>query len=214
LDEIGELPLDLQPVLLRVLEEGIVYRLGDGQPRRVDVRLLALTNRSLRDEVEAGRFRRDLYHRISVTRLHIPPLRERGGDLDLLVERFSRHLAARHQVPTRDFPPEVLARLHGYAWPGNVRELRNVVESLLLISSGGPIALEDLPAELADDGAGSDDAGRPLSRPDNLYAAERMMIAEALRKHDHNFVQAARALGISRSTLYRKVQNFGLDVEQ
>jgi len=213
LDEIGELPLDLQPVLLRVLEEGIVYRLGDSQPRRVDVRLLALTNRNLREEIEAGRFRRDLYHRISVTRLHIPPLRERGGDLDLLVERFSHHLAARHQVPARDFPPEVLAALRGYAWPGNVRELRNMVESLLLISEGGPVALGDLPPELADQGTGSDDAGLRPDRPENLHAAERELIAAAIRKHHHNFVKAARALGISRSTLYRKVYTLGLDSE-
>jgi len=213
LDEIGELPLDLQPVLLRVLEEGIVYRLGDSQPRRVDVRLLALTNRNLREEIEAGRFRRDLYHRISVTRLHIPPLRERGGDLDLLVERFSHHLAARHEVPARDFPPEVLAALRGYAWPGNVRELRNMVESLLLISEGGPVALGDLPPELADQGTGSDDAGLRPDRPENLHAAERELIAAAIRKHHHNFVKAARALGISRSTLYRKVYTLGLDSE-
>jgi transcriptional regulator with PAS, ATPase and Fis domain len=211
LDEIGELPLDLQPVLLRVLEEGIVYRLGDSQPRRVDVRLLALTNRNLREEIEAGRFRRDLYHRISVTRLHIPPLRDRGGDLDLLVERFGRHLATRHQVPARDFPAEVLAALRGYAWPGNVRELRNMVESLLLMSEGGPVALEDLPPELADQATAPDDAGLGPDRPENLHAAERELIAAAIRKHHHNFVKAARALGISRSTLYRKVQSLGLD---
>jgi transcriptional regulator of acetoin/glycerol metabolism len=212
LDEIGELPLDLQPVLLRVLEEGIVYRLGDSQPRRVDVRLLALTNRNLREEIEAGRFRRDLYHRISVTRLHIPALRERGGDLDLLVERFSRQLAARHQVPARDFPAEVLAALRGYAWPGNVRELRNMVESLLLISEGGPVALADLPPEFADQGMTPDDAAPGLARPENLHDAERELIAAAIRKHHHNFVQAARALGISRSTLYRKVYTLGLDI--
>lgn len=213
LDEIGELPLDLQPLLLRVLEEGIVYRLGDGQPRRVDVRLLALTNRNLRDEVEVGHFRRDLYHRISVTRLRIPPLRERSGDLEPLIEHFNGRLAARHQVPERSLPTEVLVRLHGYSWPGNVRELRNVVESLLLMSGGGAVGLEDLPPELADDGLGSQDSGLPLDRPDDLHAAERVLIAEAIRKHRHNFVQAARALGISRSTLYRKVQSFGLDSE-
>ncbi|TSD83801.1 sigma-54-dependent Fis family transcriptional regulator [Mycobacterium sp. KBS0706] len=213
LDEVGELPLDLQPMLLRVLEEGVVYRLGDAQPRRVDVRLLALTNRSLRDEVEAGRFRRDLYHRISVTRLLIPPLRERGDDLELLVAHFNRRLAARHQVPERDFPPDVLSRLQGYAWLGNVRELRNVVESLLLISIGGTVTHEDLPPELGGDDRKPGETSPSLDRPEDLYAAERVLIAEVLRRHRYNFVQAARALGISRSTLYRKVQNFGLDVE-
>lgn len=114
LDETGELPLDLQPFLLRALEEGVVYRLGDGQPRRVEVRLLAITNRVLLDEVAAGRFRRDLYHRISVTQIRPPPLRDRHGDVELLVAHFNAALAERHEVPQRRFGREVLSLLAAY----------------------------------------------------------------------------------------------------
>jgi len=115
LDEIGDTPLALQPVLLRALEEGVIYRLGDSQPRHVNVRLLALTNRNLLEEVEAGRFRRDLYHRISVTRLRIPPLRERPADIELLVERFNRQSAQRHAVPEKRFGAQVMELLNAYS---------------------------------------------------------------------------------------------------
>ncbi len=146
LDEIGELPLDLQPFLLRALEEGVVYRLGDGQPRRVEVRLLAITNRVLLDEVAAGRFRLDLYHRISVTQIRPPPLRDRHGDVELLVAHFNAALAERHEVPQRRFGREVLSLFAAYHWSGNVRELRNVVESLLLMSDAPDVRLDELAA--------------------------------------------------------------------
>nr|WP_318229328.1 sigma-54-dependent Fis family transcriptional regulator [Paraburkholderia terrae] len=211
LDEIGEMPLDLQPVLLRVLEEGVIYRLGDTQPRRVDVRLLAMTNRNLREEVESGRFRRDLYYRISVTRLRIPPLRERDIDIDLLVEHFNRKLALRHGVPERKFSAEIMALLRAYSWPGNVREMRNVIENMLLTSSEPAVSLDDLPSELLDGIPASGLTDPPLDDGSSLEATERLAIARAVHNSHGNLAQAARALGVSRSTLYRKIELYQLE---
>ncbi len=200
LDEIGELPLDLQPMLLRVLEEGVVYRLGDTEPRHVDVRLIAITNRDLRSEVEAGRFRRDLFYRISVTGLLVPRLRDRDGDVDLLIEHFNAQIAARHGVPMRMFPPDIRDALRASPWPGNVRELRNLVENLLLTGED-PVALDEIVTEtrMPEEPAGPS----PLAK---LQDAENDMIARALRQADGNMTGAARLLGVSRSTLYRKLE--------
>ncbi len=200
LDEIGELPLDLQPMLLRVLEEGVVYRLGETQPRHVDVRLIAMTNRTLRDEVEAGRFRRDLFHRIGVTCLTIPPLRGRADDIEALVEHFSHRLAVRHAVPVRRFTPDALAVLRAQPWHGNVRELRNVVEVLMLGDSDALVTPEDLPPEMLTLRAAAPPAA-------SLDSAEQAAIQQALLRAHGNRAAAARQLGISRSTLYRKMQD-------
>ncbi len=204
LDEIGEMPLELQPVLLRVLEEGVVYRLGDTQPRHVDVRLIAITNRNLRDEVAAGRFRRDLFYRIAVTALTVPPLRDRGCDIDLLVAHFNDQLASRHRVAPRIFSPETLAALRVLPWPGNVRELRNVVESALLTGADPVATLQEIPARPGPAPA----APVPLA---SLQDAEHDMIARALQQAHGNIASASRLLRISRSTLYRKMERYGLD---
>lgn len=221
LDEIGELPLDLQPILLRALEEGVVTRLGEAKPRHVDVRLLAMTNRDLLKEVEAGRFRRDLYHRISVTTIRVPPLRERAGDVDLLVHHFNGLLARRHGVPERFFPEEVLQVLRAYAWPGNVRELRNTVESLLLTSDTETVLVQELPQEFL--GAPGDAAshgeleGTPPGAGTEQVGGRRLgeielqAIAQAIQSANGNLTQAARVLGVSRSTLYRKVERYHLE---
>uniref|UniRef100_UPI003F4FCBF5 sigma-54-dependent Fis family transcriptional regulator n=1 Tax=Caballeronia sp. LjRoot34 TaxID=3342325 RepID=UPI003F4FCBF5 len=211
LDEIGELPLELQPVLLRALEEGVVYRLGDTQPRRVDVRLLAMTNRNLHDEVKSGRFRGDLYYRISVTRIRIPPLRERDIDIDLLVEHFNRRLALRHAVPLRRLNPEVMAVLRAYSWPGNVREMRNIIENLLLTSREEEVGLDELPAELlAETVTVGMEEPVPLQST-SLEETERAAIARAVHGAHGNLAQAARSLGVSRSTLYRKLEIYQLE---
>jgi transcriptional regulator of acetoin/glycerol metabolism len=210
LDEIGEMPLDLQPVLLRVLEEGVVYRLGDAQPRQVDVRLITITNRTLRAEVEAGRFRRDLFHRISVTSLTVPPLRERVEDIEVLVEHFNRKLSMRHRVPMRQFGPGVMAELRSLPWPGNVRELRNLIESLLLTGSDELVTLEDLPQDLFANATPSGPASAPEPLSPRLEDAEREMILRAMKSEHGNLAGAARTLGISRSTLYRKLGRYGM----
>jgi transcriptional regulator with PAS, ATPase and Fis domain len=211
LDEIGELPLELQPVLLRALEEGVVYRLGDTQPRHVDVRLLAMTNRNLHDEVKSGRFRGDLYYRISVTRIQIPPLRERDIDIDLLVEHFNRRLALRHAVPVRRLNPEVMTVLRAYSWPGNVREMRNIIENLLLTSREEEIGLDELPAELLAETATVGMAEPVLLQSTSLEETERAAIARAVYGAHGNLAQAARSLGVSRSTLYRKIEIYQLE---
>jgi sigma-54 dependent transcriptional regulator, acetoin dehydrogenase operon transcriptional activator AcoR len=214
LDEIGEIPLDAQTLLLRVLEEGIVYRVGDTQPRCVDVRVLALTNRNLAAEVEAGRFRRDLFYRIAVTRLTIPPLREREGDVALLVEHLNRQLARRHEVPSRRFGPAALEVFTRHAWPGNVRELRNCIETLLLTSTQPEVSAGE-----------AQDALRlsegPTRRPDEaapaegatLVDVERKAILGAVGRANGNLTEAARLLRISRSTLYRKVVRYQLNLD-
>ena len=216
LDEIGELPLELQPVLLRCLEEGVVYRLGDAKPRRVDVRLLAMTNRDLLKEVEAGRFRRDLYHRISVTCIRVPPLRERESDIELLTEHFNHSVAERHGISRRTFGPAVRAVLRAYAWPGNVRELRNVVESLLLTSNDDVVDCAELPDELRAEvahgpGIAAATETATAAPATSLEDAERLAIVRAVKNMHGNLAQAARALGVSRSTLYRKVERYHLE---
>ncbi|EWY37552.1 Fis family transcriptional regulator [Skermanella stibiiresistens SB22] len=205
LDEIGELPLDLQPYLLRVLEEGIVYRVGDSEPRRVNVRLIAMTNRNLRDEVAAGRFRQDLFYRISVTTVRIPPLRDREGDTDLLVPHFNQLLSRRHDLPPKRFEPAVLDALRHHSWPGNVRELRNVVESLLLMSDEDTITVADLPPDIAPPAPAEPAAGNKLE------TLERQAIETTIAAHTGNLTTAAKALGISRTTLYRKMEHYGLE---
>lgn len=211
LDEIGEMPLEVQPFLLRALEEGIVYRVGDAQPRRVDVRLVTMTNRNLLEEVKAGRFRRDLYYRISVTKLRIPPLRERDDDVLLLAEHFNGTLSRRHGVPPLRLAPEVRSALLAHDWPGNARELRNLIESLLLMTTAGEIGLEELAPFLAPAGSPAvlaPEAGRPAT----LESTECAAIRHALVSARGNFVAAACSLGISRSTLYRKAERYGLRV--
>lgn len=222
LDEIGELPLDLQPVLLRALEEGVVTRLGESKPRRVDVRLLAMTNRDLLKEVEAGRFRRDLYHRISVTSIRVPPLRERDGDIDLLTHHFNALIAQRHGVPSRVFPEEVLRVMRAYGWPGNVRELRNAVESLLLTSDEETVHVDELPPEFscgpadtaparAGQHASAAAEGLETGSGKRLGQIEQQAIACAIQDSHGNLTRAARVLGVSRSTLYRKVERYHLE---
>jgi len=227
LDEIGELPLDLQPYLLRVLEEGVLYRIGDNVPRRVSVRLLAMTNRNLRQEVAAGRFRRDLYHRLAVTALRVPPLRDRHGDVPRLISHFNGLLAERHgRAPVR-FTAAALDLLQRYDWPGNVRELRNAVERAVLLSTSGSIGIDDLPDELRDAcGCVAADGwpllGSPtppivasdavLSPPTAmaLTATEQRTIKDVIAATGGNLSDAASVLGISRSTLYRKMSQHGI----
>lgn len=211
LDEIGDMPLDLQPLLLRVLEEGIVYRVGDTVPRRINARLITITNRDLRADVEAGRFRRDLFYRISVTSITLPPLRERVEDIEPLVDHFNRMLSARHGVPMRQFGPDVISALRQQPWFGNVRELRNFVERLLL-SSGHEVIT---PADL------SFTTEPRLSRPDTTGAepirlddAERNAIERTLHDEHGNLAATARRLGVSRSTIYRKIGRYGLSNDE
>jgi len=214
LDEIGEMPLDLQPYLLRVLEGGEVYPLGETRPRQVQFRLVAATNKDLRAEVTAGRFRMDLFYRLSVTSLRIPPLHERKDDIPLLVARFGEEVARRHGMPEKRWPPAVLAALEQYDWPGNVRELRNVVEGMVVMAMGETLTPDDLPPEIAalvPKAPAAVEVDAPPGTMGSLEAAERAAINSAILRNQGNFTRAAKELCISKSTLYLKVKKYGLE---
>jgi len=215
LDEIGEMPLDLQPYFLRVLDGGELYPLGDSKPRKVRFRLVAATNKDLRAEVTAGRFREDLFYRVSVTALRIPSLRERKEDIAALVEHFSGEVARRYGAPMKRFEPEVLDAFEQHAWPGNVRELHNVVEGMVTLATGDAVTLADLPPEIAS--SSITQATPQLLVPThpatvaNLEAVERDAISTAIASCHGNLTLAAKELRISKSTLYVKVRKHGLD---
>ena len=200
LDEVGELPLDLQPYLLRVLEEGHVCRVGENRMREVKVRVIAMTNRDLRTEVEGGRFRRDLFHRLDVVSIELPPLRERDRDLERLIDHFIPLLAARHRRTPITFTPAARAALAAYSWPGNVRELRNLIERATLFAVDGVADISCLPRELS--------PGRPRAVEKHQDDIER--IREAIVRSTGNISYACSILGMSRSTLYRRMARYGL----
>ncbi|HEY6897678.1 MAG TPA: sigma-54-dependent Fis family transcriptional regulator [Rhodocyclaceae bacterium] len=215
LDELGEMPLDLQPHFLRVLEDGQIYRLGDNSPRQVRFRLIAATNRDLRQEVADGRFRMDLFYRVSVTSVQIPPLRERRGDVKELVKVFMRQLCEFHEMEEKTFEPRALERLEAHAWPGNVRELRNVVESLILTVPDEVIQLSDLPMELLGGQSGLErsliEASPEGTALGGLARSEFEQIRKVLKETAGNATLAAKQLGIAKSTLYLKLKKYSLD---
>jgi sigma-54 dependent transcriptional regulator, acetoin dehydrogenase operon transcriptional activator AcoR len=216
LDEIGEMPLDLQPYLLRVLEQRAVWRIGDSKRRPVDVRLVAMSNRDLRHEVEAGRFRRDLYYRIGTVTIRVPPLRERGRDVELLAEHFNLRISGESGSEPLHFRQEVIEALLAYPWPGNVRELRNLVERLHFLVPDREVRLSDLPPEFFEAEA-LDEARAPVGAGNasgsvgmSLEALERDAIKRAISAAGGNMSSVAKALGISRPTLYRKIKLYGI----
>lgn len=214
LDEIGEMPLDLQSYLLRILEDGIVYRVGEHEGRHVDIRILSMTNRDLLAEVDAGRFRRDLYYRIAAARIRVPPLRERGEDVLLLAERFAAAAAAKLGRGAPSFSDDVHALLRNYAWPGNVRELRNIVDSMVALAESDRLNVDDLPPEIRAASAmaatpGSEPAAPPTAAiAGDLRAAERFAILAQVDACGGNLTAAARRLGIARSTLYVRLAEY------
>jgi PAS domain S-box-containing protein len=203
LDEISELPLAMQAKLLRVLQEREVEPVGADQPEPVDVRIVAATNRRLESMLELGTFRHDLYYRLNVVRLEIPPLRERRDDLPLLTEQILRQLERETGVPVEGLDEGAAAALRGHAWPGNVRELRNVLEQALYVKTGGVITRSDLPQSLlaSDPGAGAEGA----SLKAQLRLSEREILRRALKELGGDRTAAAAKLGISRSSLYAKL---------
>lgn len=203
LDEIGEIPKGTQVKLLRVLEEEQVTRLGGNVPVPVDVRLLAATNRDLEELVADGSFREDLYYRIKVVEIDLPPLRSRKADVPLLTMSFLRQLAEKHDIPIPELSPEARQMLADYDWPGNVRQLRNVVESLL-ITAGDRISVPDLPPEISGESA-PEDRRLVLELPSTVSEAEEKLIEKTLDLVDGNRTKAAKLLGIGRRTLQRKI---------
>lgn len=203
IDEIGELPGALQAKLLRVLEDGSLRRIGSIQERRVKVRLLAATNRDLAKEVEAKRFREDLYYRINVMSLELPPLCERKGDIALLVHHF---LGSGWEID-----PAALDAMELYRWPGNVRQLSNAIERAKILSSSETLTLKDLPREVSAPATATCAATAPESDSvDDLAAIQRTKVVEVLRRESGNKSKAARALGIDRRKLYRLLEKFSI----
>ncbi|MCI0542047.1 MAG: sigma-54 dependent transcriptional regulator [Verrucomicrobiales bacterium] len=202
LDEIGDIPRSQQPFLLRVLEEREVTRVGETSPRKIDVRVLVASNRSLDDEVAAGRFRSDLFYRIRVGRIAVPPLRERAGDVPLLAKAFLALFRNKGVAPLA-VSDAALELLGAYPWPGNVRELKNSIEFAAIRCPGQTIQTSDLPPEIVAVAHGAN--GPPLSPEE-----EKARLREALEKADGNRSEAARLLGISRATFYRRLSQFGL----
>ena len=211
LDEIGEMPLSLQAKLLRVLQQGEVQRVGCDETIKVDVRVIAATNRVLADEVAAGRFREDLFYRLNVIGLEVPPLRARQEDIPLLASTFLERHAAANRKTIKGFTPQAMDAMLRYGWPGNVRELENAVERAVILSGGEYVAERALP--LAVQNAPVPDAdGEELALGSmSLEDVERKAIEATLRETEDNKSEAARRLGITRATLHSKLKKYGLD---
>ena len=209
LDEVGELPLPLQPKLLRALQEGVVTRIGGAAELATDARIVAATNRDLAQEVAAGRFREDLYYRLNVVSVTLPPLRERREDVPLLVRHFVARTERRYGIRVEPFPSALLGRLVDHAWPGNVRELANVVERLVLLSEGGRVSEGDLPTPLA--GKAPADAGWKLPPGGVSWEEhEKDALRQALELAGGNRARAARLLELPYKAFLYRLEKFGL----
>jgi two-component system nitrogen regulation response regulator NtrX len=219
LDEIGDMSLAAQAKALRVLQEGEVTRIGGQKTRKVDVRVIAATNKRLEEEIAAGRFREDLFYRLNVVPIVVPALRERREDIPMLVQHFIQRLATEGGMGAKSMEPVALERLASLDWPGNVRELRNTVERLLILAAGPRVLLADVERLV---GARSGDTaatgGFGHLEQYNTYeefklASERAFLLVKLRQFDWNVAETARALDMPRSNLYKKIERHGLTRE-
>jgi DNA-binding NtrC family response regulator len=208
LDEIGDLDVDLQAKLLRVLQSGQFQRVGGEETLQVDVRVLAATNRDLPARIAEGRFREDLFYRLNVVAIELPPLRQRRDDIKLLAEHILGKLARKYDWPSLALSPQALAHLSARDWPGNVRELQNVLARAAILSRGRGIGIEDVQAPASD--ARSESATGSLLLRDILAETERRVIRQALEQEKWNRTRAARLLGISRRQLFDKIRQYGL----
>ncbi|HEY7184372.1 MAG TPA: sigma-54 dependent transcriptional regulator, partial [Blastocatellia bacterium] len=211
LDEVGELPPPVQPKLLRSLQEGAVRRVGANIEKSVDLRVVAATNRDLEQDVRDGRFREDLFWRLNVIRLGVPPLRERSFDIPLLVEHFVNKATEAAKRPPLDVSSEALAILTAYSWPGNVRELENAIERAVAFSRGTAITPDDLPERVRTSGAASALIARSVEQNMTLRELEREYILEVMRRTGGNKSRAAELLGLDRKTLYRRLDEYRAD---
>ncbi|GIW96891.1 MAG: sigma-54-dependent Fis family transcriptional regulator [Pirellulaceae bacterium] len=217
LDEVGDMPINTQIKLLRVLEEHRITRVGDNKPIKINVRLLSATNRPLEKMVEEGTFRNDLYYRLNIVTVHLPPLRERREDIVPLMDHFRKLFVKRHGKLASGFSPAVTQRFYNYDWPGNIRQLRNFVETMVVLDTDGRLDVDDLPPELS---RPDDDSMPAVTTPDATEAArgaligksmediERWAIEETLKLTGGNREEAARILQIGARTLYRKLDKY------
>jgi two-component system nitrogen regulation response regulator NtrX len=213
LDEVGDMSLEAQAKVLRALEEGVVTRVGGSKPIEVDVRVIAATNKDLEEEIEAGDFREDLFYRLNVVPIRVPPLRERRDDVPMLVQHFADIMSKREGVTPRKFDESAVAHLLELPWPGNVRELRNTVERLMILSSGDAVRAEDVDLLAAGRGAAPGVGGDILAAEtfsDFKDRAERAYILQRLRENDWNVAETARQIDMPRSNLYKKIERYGL----
>jgi two-component system, NtrC family, nitrogen regulation response regulator NtrX len=220
LDEVGDMSLSAQAKVLRALQEGVISRVGSGKPMQVDVRVVAATNKTLEQEIAAGRFREDLLYRLNVVPIEVPPLRVRRGDIPQLVRYFTEQLSGKGRagLKPRDFDPDALKRLAAHDWPGNIRELRNAVERLLILSPGETVTEDDVLRMVGDGGrsvaAGEAAASGTLLRAGTFdefkQVAERAYLEAKLKEHDWNVSETARRLAMPRSNLYKKIERYRL----
>ena len=206
--------LAAQAKVLRVLQDGVVTRIGGAKPIAVDVRVLAATNKNLEAEIAEGHFREDLFYRLNVVPIHVPPLRERREDIPLLVAHFVGVLTSREGVAPRAVAPEAVERLSHLEWPGNVRELRNTIERLLILAAGPRITGEDIERLVGKRDPEQAGLGSLLdcqTFEEFKHAAERAFLVAKLREFDWNVSETARALDMPRSNLYKKIERYGLD---
>ena len=214
LDEIGDMPLTMQAKLLRVLEEGEVERIGGERAITVDVRVVVATHRDLEAQVRDGKFRQDLFHRVYVFPLRLPPLRERREDIPALIEHFALQVSTTNGWKPMRFTADAMAALQEHPWPGNVRELRNAVERLMLLATSDEVTAETvalaLPASIAASDSISAGTG-PLA--DRVRSFEKQTILAELKRNHHQISNTARALGLERSHLYKKAEQVGIDLK-
>ncbi|HEU0014632.1 MAG TPA: sigma-54 dependent transcriptional regulator [Longimicrobium sp.] len=213
LDEIGDMSLNAQAKVLRALQEGLITRVGGAKPIQVDVRVLAATNKDLEEEIKGGRFREDLYYRLNVIPLHVPPLRERREDVPMLVRHFVETYAREANLRPKPISDEALDRMQRMDWPGNVRELRNTVERLLILAGGPAIGADDVDLLVAGKMKGgglSSDLLSCTTFSEFKEAAERAFILQKLRENDWNVSETARLLDMPRSNLYKKIERYDL----
>lgn len=217
LDEVGDMSAAAQAKVLRALEEGAVTRVGGDKTRKVDVRVIAATNKELEHEIEEGRFREDLFYRLNVVPIHIPPLRDRRVDIPMLAQHFADRLVRDEGLPVRRLSDAALQRLWELDWPGNVRELRNTVERLLILSSGAEVTEADVLSLVGVASEGGEVEESLLAIPtftEFREAAERTFLSHKLREHDWNVSETARSLEMPRSNLYKKIERHGLEREE
>lgn len=217
LDEVGDMSLAAQAKVLRALQEGVVTRVGSGKTIRVDVRVIAATNKDLGDEIREGRFREDLLHRLNVIPLHVPPLRERREDIAMLIQHFAQRAAREANLSPRGFASEAIEALQRMDWSGNVRELRNTVERLMILAPGNTITAKDVELFAAGQSTGAGLSADLLSAhtfADFKEAAERAFILHKLRENDWNVSETARLLDMPRSNLYKKIEKYDLIREE
>ena len=216
LDEIGDMSLAAQAKVLRVLQDNVITRIGGAKPISVDVRVIAATNKTLENEIAGGKFREDLYYRLNVVPIHVPPIRERREDIPTLAQYFASTLSVREGIPPRTFTADALERLSSLDWPGNVRELRNTVERLLILAPDSQIAARDidrLAGQRALDDAGLATLTQCRTFEEFKDAAERAFLLNKLREFDWNVSETARAVEMPRSNLYKKIERYSLSRE-